>query len=144
MHSQAVLQDVFRRENRSLLQYLAESFPWTTPEHQEAVRRLGQMAAEEREGVARVARFLQRRHVPLPYLGAFPEEFTSINFIGLDYALPRLVKAARDAVAELEGDRGRLTDPDARTLLEEILREKQRHLKGLEALAEAQPATTVR
>jgi hypothetical protein len=143
-YTQAVVQDLFRRESRSLLQYLSESFPWTAPEYQDAVSQLGRLAEEERTGIARIARFLQRRHVPLPYLGAFPEEFTSINFIGLDYALARLVKRQRRAIAEWEADLRRLTEPEARALVEELLAEKQRHLKELEALAGAQPATTVR
>ncbi len=142
--TQSVLQDLFRRENRSLLQYLNESFPWTAPEHQDAIRRMRQLAAEEQESIGRVARFLQRRRIPLPYLGSFPEEFTNINFIGLDYGLGRLVTAERDAIAVLEGEIARLTDPDARALVADILRQKQGHLKELEALAGSQPATTVR
>ena len=142
--TQTLLQEIFHRESRSLLQYLQESFPWTTAENQAAVVQLKKMSAEEREGAARVARFLRRHQIDLPYLGSFPMEFTTINFIGLDYAAPLLVKSERAAVADLERDLSRITDSEARSLVQGILTVKQRHLKDLETLAAAVPATTLR
>ena len=142
--TQARLQDLLRRESRSLLQYLDESFPWTTLDKQSALSRLHELAAEEREAAAKVARLLTRRRVALPYLGAFPEEFTTINFIGLDYAVPRLVAYERRAIADLEQDLARLDDEEAKRLVQEVLTLKQGHLKELEGLATGLPAATVR
>jgi hypothetical protein len=142
--TQTLLQEIFHRESRSLLQYLQESFPWTTAENQAAVAQVKKMSAEERDGAARVARFLRRHQIDLPYLGAFPMDFTNINFIGLDYAVPLLVKSERAAIAELEQDLKLITDPGAQSLVQDILTVKQRHLKDLETLASGMPATTLR
>jgi hypothetical protein len=142
--TQTLLQDVLRRESRSLLQYLTESFPWTTSDKQAAVATLQRLAEEERESAARVADYLRRHQIPLPYLGAFPMEFTTINFIGLDYAVPLLVQAGRGALANLERDLHNLRDPDARALVQELAAVEGRHIKELEALAEGLPAATLR
>jgi len=142
--TQTLLQDLFRREGRSLLQYLAESFPWTPSDRQAAVRQLHQLAAQQRQSAVKLAHFLERHHVALPYLGAFPMDFTTINFIGLDFAVPLLVKDEQEAVAELERDLDQVTDAEARKLLQELLHEKRQLLKELEALGTGLPATTLR
>ena len=142
--AQALLQDLFRRESRSLLQYMTESFPWTPPDKQATLSQLKKLGAQQRETAVKLAQFLERHHIPLPYLGAFPMEFANINFIGLDYAVPLLVKDEQEAVAELKADLERLDDPEARSLAHEILKEKQHLLKELEALGTGLPATTLR
>jgi hypothetical protein len=143
-HTQTLLQGILLRESRSLLQYLDESFPWTTPEGQAAATRLKQLAGEERAAAGKVADFLRRHRIAPPYLGAFPEEFTSVNFIGLDYAVARLVKAEERALARLESDLGQLEDKEARDLVGELIQEKQRHVKDLQALADGLPSATRR
>jgi glycine cleavage system regulatory protein len=142
--TQTLLQDILRRESRSLLQYLQESFPWTTSDRQSAVAQVRAMSQEERDALTRVARFLIRHQIDLPYLGSFPMDFTTINFIGLDYAVPLLVKSEREAIADLEHDLPQIANADARGLVQEILTVKQRHLKDLENLAAGLPATTLR
>jgi hypothetical protein len=66
--------------------------------------------------------------------------FTTLNFVSLDYLLPRLAEDGRRAVAALERDRAALTDADARAELDRLLDQKRRHLKTLEALATAPAA----
>jgi rubrerythrin len=105
---------------------------------------LHRLSAQQRESAVKLAHIFQRHHVALPYLGAFPMDFTNINFIGLDYAVPLLVKDEQQAVAELERDLDRLTDTEARGVVQELLREKRQLLKELEALATGLPATTLR
>jgi rubrerythrin len=142
--TQTLLQSILRRESRSLLQYLQESFPWTTLDKQSAVAQVQKMSQEERDAATRLARFLGRHQIDLPYLGSFPMDFTTINFIGLDYATPLLVKSEREALAELERELPQVTDAEARGLVQEIIAVKQRHLKDLENLATGLPATTLR
>jgi hypothetical protein len=142
--TETLLQQLFRRESRSLLLYLTESFPWTPTDKHAAVERLHQLSAQQRESTVKLGQFLQKHRIPLPYLGAFPMDFTTINFIGLDYAVPLLVKDEQEAIAELESDLDRLSDAEARALVREILGEKRHLLKELEALGAALPATTLR
>jgi hypothetical protein len=142
--TQAILQDIFRRENRSLLQYLAASFPWTTPERQAVVSHLQTWAAQEQDIVAGIAGYLQRNQAELPYLGAFPMDFTTINFIGLDYAVPRIIEAEKRDLADLQRDLHTLADPTGRDLVEELVAVKEQYLKELQELAPGLPAATLR
>jgi hypothetical protein len=142
--TQTLLRDILRCESRSLLQYLTESFPWTTPEKQDAVATLHRLSAEERDSAARIAGFLLHNHVDLPYLGAFPTEFTTINFISMDFAVPLLLQSERRALADLERDLNNLGDPEARELVQELVSVKERHIKELETLAGGLPAAPLR
>jgi hypothetical protein len=45
-HSQTLLQDILRRESRSLLLYVDEAFPWTTAMEEKALAALRQLIAE--------------------------------------------------------------------------------------------------
>src|SRR5207253_7769221 len=59
--TQAVLQRIIRREGRSLLQYVSESFPWTAPGENGAVVRLREIAAEENNSTAALVRYVSKR-----------------------------------------------------------------------------------
>jgi hypothetical protein len=142
--TQAVLQGVLRRESLALLQYIRDAFPWTSLEEQEAWPRLRQVVEEDSHGLAELAQFLARRRVPLPYIGMFPVDFTSINFVSLDYVVPLLLDEQRREVAALEADQARVADPEAREQLQRLLDLKRRHLSALEGLAAAPTEPAVR
>jgi hypothetical protein len=131
----AVLQEIMKRESRSLLQYVAEAYPWTTPEEQAAQAQLQQIIGEEREGAAEIGHFLTRHRLALPYFGAYPAEFTNANFIALDYLLPRLAADEHRAIAALEQELSGLQDAEARALGQKILDKKRQHLTTLAGLA---------
>jgi len=142
--SQRILQGIVRREGRSLLQYLSDAFPWTTINEGDALARVQQFVKEERESTAALVRFLQRRRVTPPYFGAYPMSFTTLNFITLDHLLPLLVDAERKAIAALESDLARVTDPEARNLLQGMVEMKRGHEKALEEMAAAHPEPAAR
>src|SRR3954469_19040072 len=121
VQSQRILQDIVRREGRSLLQYMGDAFPWATAGEGEVLARVQQFVKEERDGVAGLVRFLQRRRVTPPHFGAFPMSFTTLNFITLDHLLPLLVDAERKAIAKLEHDLAFLADAEARQLIQELV-----------------------
>lgn len=136
----AVLQGLFRRESRSLLQYVREAYPWTRADEQPVLDELQKLITEEEQSTAALAEFLLRHHINLPYLGAYPD-YTTVNYVGLDFLLPRLVNEQRRSLAALEADLGLLTDPDARQAVGQVLEMKRRHLHKLEELAARQPVT---
>src|SRR5690242_19805271 len=109
-----LLQGLMRREGRSLLQYVREAFPWTNAEEGDALARLRTIIEEEDRSLAALGRFLTRNHRTLPYLGSFPMDFTTLNFVSLDHLLPQLVDSQRRAIADLERDLNNLGDPEAR------------------------------
>jgi rubrerythrin len=136
-----ILSDVLRRESRSLLQYVDEAFPWTPPEEQATWDQLTKLIAEERKALTALAHFLDRRRIPLPYLGSFPD-FTGVNFVSLDHLLPLLVEHQKKSIASLESDLARLSDPEAAKVLGQLLEVERRHLKTLETLAARHTQTT--
>jgi hypothetical protein len=137
--TQALLQEVLRREERSELMYVGAAYPWTTARGHAALEALRRLIREEAGALAALGRWMTRRRVPLPYLGVFPTGFTTINFLSLDYLLPRLRDRQREAVAQLERDAHAVTDPEARAQLDSLLELKRRHFATLESLAGSGP-----
>ncbi len=122
------------RDGRSLLQYVGEAFPYA-PSHAEEFRaRLGVLAGEEQDAVARLIGFLQRRHVRPPMLGAFPSNFTTSNYVALAHLVPALIRDQQLGIAELERAMLTLPDGEARTLLRAHLEMKRQHLRALQEL----------
>jgi hypothetical protein len=133
--TQTVLQEILRRESRSLLSYVGEAFPWAGADEGEALSLLRQMVRDEGRAVAALGQFLVRRRIGLPYVGPYPTGFTTINFLALDYLLPRLADAERRAIADLERELALIKDEAARRQVQDLLDVKRRHLPALEALA---------
>ncbi len=139
--TQKLLQDILCRESRSVLIYVAEAYPWTSRTEQKSLVDLQQLIGAEREAVACLGRFLVRHHIPLPYLPSFPAHFTTINFLALDFLLPRLIEHERQSIADLERDLPAIKDPAAHAEVEKLLDLKRRHLPRLEELASVQPSS---
>lgn len=133
--SVTLLQDLIRKEGRSLLQYVSEAFPWTTPKNEAAWAKIQEMVQEEQEGTGRLARVLQKHRQRLPYLGAYPMSFTNINFVSLEHLIPYLVDFEKRRIAELEVDLLALRDDDAREAVAYLLDMKRRHLEALHTLS---------
>jgi hypothetical protein len=140
VRSQQILQSIIRREGRSLLQYVADAFPWTTDGQAGALATVKRFTDEEQEAIAGLVRFLTEQRVTPPYLGAFPSAFTNINFTALEFLLPRLVEAQRQLIAELRRDMSQVSDQEALALLNQLLQMKEQHLAVLESLNRNQPA----
>lgn len=140
--TQSQLQALFRREGRSLLHYVNEVFPWSR-NGGERLTRLRALVDQEQAWLSELARYLQRNRITPALLDAYPVEFTSLNFLGLDHVLHLLIAAYRDALVQIEQDLAQLHDPAARQLVEKLLAMKRDHLRTLEELAALpQPATT--
>jgi hypothetical protein len=137
-HAQTLLQDILRRESRSVLLYVAEAYPWANASEEKSLGALRQITDAEGRAVAELGQFLVRQRVPLPFLPSYPAHFTTINFLALDYVLPRLADYERRSIADLERDLAALKDPAARAAVEKLLAVKRRHLPQLEALIPAQ------
>jgi hypothetical protein len=141
--TQALLQGVLRRESLSLLQYIRDAFPWTSLEEHDAWRQLREVVDEDTRAIADLGRFLARRRVPLPYIGQFPTDFTSINFVALDWVVRRLTDLQRHEVATLEADAAGRADLESRAALQKLLDVKRRHLLVLQGLTAPHPEPAV-
>jgi hypothetical protein len=134
MSDEVVLPNLVRRESRSLLQYIRESYPWS--QTKDAQTRAKVIAAAESEGemLSQLGRLLQKRHIPMPGLGAYPTSFTSMNYVSLSFLIPRLIAAQRQSLADLENDARQVQDEPFRELLRAFHELKRRHLAELETL----------
>ncbi len=129
-----VLQGVFRRESRSVLQYVGNAFPWTTTDRTAELDRLQEIIHEERDALARLGQFLYRNHV-VPLVGtSYPVSFTTLNFVALDLILKKLIAFQEQSLAAVETDLVAVKDPEARRQLESFRDLKARHLEALRSL----------
>jgi hypothetical protein len=136
-----ILQNALRAESRSFLQYVIDAYPWTMPAELAALAKLRTLILDEREGTAQIAQFLADHRQPLPYIGAYPMSFTTMNFVTLEHLLPILVKEEARALSQREEERGRVADADAQNLLRGIVDMKRRHIQVLQELRAAYPET---
>lgn len=141
--TQALLQDIVRRESRSILSYVREAFPWVGARGAPALSKLRQLSEEECEAVAALGRFLARRRAPVAFLGSYPSSFTTLNFLSLEHLVPRLVAYEGSSIAELERGLARIGDPEAQAQVALLLEVKRRNLAQLESL-HAPPAEIVK
>jgi hypothetical protein len=139
----AILQEIVRRESRSLLQYIHDAYPWTPSEERTALAQIRALAQQQQESAAALARWLALKRHFMPYLGSYSSSFTTINYVALDYVIPKIIADERQGLAHLDADLAVITDPEARALVAALAAKKRAHLKILEELAAARPATTV-
>jgi hypothetical protein len=129
-----LVQDVLRRESRSILQYVGDAYPWTDAAHEQELSQLQVLIREEQEALAGLARLLQRHHLaPLPS-GMYPVSFTTLNFVSLDHILKLLNAYEERSSADLRAAVAEAKHHETRQLLESFLELKQRHLATLRQL----------
>ncbi len=129
-----VIQEIVRREGRSFLQYIGDTFPWVGGEDRAAFVQLQQLITEQQQGIGDLMRLLGRRRANLPYLASYPQSFTTWNFVSVKALVPRLVDDVRRSIDALTQDTARISDPEALTLVESYLTMKRKHLQTLEAM----------
>ncbi len=132
-----ILERIFRRECRSLTQYLGESWLWTHSADREAEELVRSILTDERRWAERLAELIyERGGIPRP--GVYPTEFTNSNlhFLSLDSVLRRLADAVADSVAALRDDLNSVAgDPVLRPLIEQMIERKGGQIDALKKLA---------
>jgi hypothetical protein len=128
---------------RSLLQYVSEASPWSTPDDVEARAEVLRIAREERDEVARLTRILQKKHVRVPTLGSYPSHFTTTNFVSVEYLVPKLVSEHEKEILEIQRYLQVVDDEEFRGLAQGYLDMKRRHLHTLRGLSPDPAAATV-
>jgi len=131
----AKLNDLVIDLGRSLLQYAAEGSAWTA-DHM-AEQRLADCAAAQQADVGRLVHFLVDRGWPVD-LGTYPTDFTDLQFLSLEFLLPKLRENQRRLVDELdEAVHTCVDDPEAVALLREIAQSERRIAADLDAMSAA-------
>src|SRR5437868_1306015 len=103
------MERVLHREGRSLFQYLREVPPWVSMREENALAEMITMGKSELAELESMGRNFQRRFGEMPKMGRFPD-FTPYNDMALNFLLPKIVAEQKQLLADLEADRGGLTD----------------------------------
>ena len=128
------LQEVYRREFRSLLQYARGSAPYATGADRTILDSVMRIATEEATDLEAFGELLDKNRITLPYLGSYPMGFTDLNFVTIRHLLPKLIAEQKRDLAKLEAEIPEYTDVIARAAMQRLAELHRRHLKELEAL----------
>lgn len=131
----ARIQELFRRENRSFLQYIAQATPWASAADRPLVDKLNRLAAEELQALEALAGWMDAVRIPPPYLGAFPTGFMNYNFVDIRKLLKPLSSEQRQELADLETDARSIADASARRQVEALVELNRAHLTAMEEMA---------
>jgi hypothetical protein len=134
MSDATLLPDILRRESRCFLQYVHEAFPWAHGKGEPARATMLAAAAAEGAALAQLAKMLQRRHIMVPFFGAYPSAFTSYNYLSASSLLPKLIADQKRGLADLERDLPTVVDAEIREHLETYRDLKRKHIQELESL----------
>ncbi len=127
----------------SLLQYASESSPWSLGSAHAVLDRVRALALEDRAEIARFTRWLQKKHERVPLLYSYPSHFTTMNFVSIEFLLPKLLAENAHQVIEIERLISAMDDEEARTLATGYLDMKKRHLETLRELTNNKLAAAV-
>ncbi len=129
--SNALVNSLLIDIHRSLVQYAAEASPWSSEADADLQNSVLTMAAEQEESVAKMVDFLRsRKH--LVDFGVYPQEYTSLHFVGLGYFLDRMKESQQALVNDLEAGIEKLAeDADAVQIFQKAVEQNQAILKTL-------------
>ncbi|MBX3441298.1 MAG: hypothetical protein KF774_02740 [Planctomyces sp.] len=134
-----ILNDVLVSLHRSLLQYVAEAWPWADA-HSVATRDavLAQSVLQHHT-VEQLASLLRDRGYPIQF-GTYPD-FSHLNYVSLDFLLTRLIADQQRVVADCEAAARELADdPEDGAVLNTVAVAERERLAALRALQQTSRA----
>lgn len=85
---------------RSFLQYVAESWPWVSTDAGSIEQQVLVIAARQRQDVSDIAQLLTEREHFVDF-GSYPTEYTDLQFLSLQSALPRVLTSQQHIARRL-------------------------------------------
>jgi hypothetical protein len=138
MTDREFLPELVRRESRTFLQYVRESYPWAKGPGEIKLRdQIARMADEEGEHIAKLGRLVLKRRHPFAGPDPYPTSFTNSNFLDTYALVPKLLDAERQSLEALEREHAACADDELRAMLASYRDLKRRHVAELESLAAA-------
>jgi hypothetical protein len=135
MLSSERLNDLLIDVGRSLLQYVGESWPWTSEDEEGERATVERIVAEQRATVLELATLLDERAHRTTY-GQYPSEYTSLHYVALDYLLDQLVDQQQSLAAELGAAADEAAGDDAvHAVIAAAAEQARRHAGELAGLA---------
>lgn len=129
-----LLNDLLIELHRSLLQYLAEAWPWISDDSRDLKAAVLNVVEHQREDVGKIVHLLNERRYPIDF-GMYPAEYSSLHYVALEFALNRLQHHQRTLVNWIEGlqsDPELQFDSQAQELVREIAASQRTGLERLE------------
>lgn len=135
-----VLNGLLVRLYRSLLQYGVECCSaWTSDAEAHEQQALEEMAARQRESVARLVDLLTSRGLVVDF-DNYPD-YSELHYVSLKFLLGKLIAEQQQVIAALEAGLAALgQDPEAAELVSEILATEKANLSRLREMAQAKTA----
>jgi hypothetical protein len=128
------MQEIYRREYRSLLQYVREASPYTSRADRSLRDSVMRIANEESSSLESFGEVLESLRVSIPYLGSFPVGFTDLNFVTIRHLLPKLVAEQKRDLVTIEAEIPACAGAIAHAAVQRLADLHRRHLIELEAL----------
>lgn len=141
MDTNELLHRFLGRIYRSLLQYVGESWPWTSAQHgSEEQKMFFNLVARQADGIQRLVDLLLDRHVVLEF-PQYPAAITDLHYLALDYLIREVIRDETELIVEIETLLPELQgDAEAREVLASVLEEERTILNDLRQLSAKQPA----
>lgn len=117
--------------HRSLLQYSAEAWPWASGDDEGVQEQLLLLAKQQESSIETIVDFLRSRKQLIDF-GVYPQDYTSLHFVSLDYFLGRLKESQQGLLNELEAAVGQVAgDEEAVKLVEDAVAANREVLNSL-------------
>lgn len=128
------MQDVYLRASASMLQYLRGASLYAGKDR-DLLAAVNRIADEESVQLDAMADTLDAKRIVRPAVGAYPFQFTDLNFVAVRSVIPKLRADFRVQLAALELDAAEVTDCEAKAALGNLLDSHRKHLDELDALS---------
>jgi hypothetical protein len=133
----AQLNQLLVKLQRSLLQYVGESWPWAEAENSEELQALREAVELQQQGVARLAELLNHRRWSIDF-GVYPVEFTDLHYVASSYLLSQLVESEKSLVDDMENDVASLSNDSAGgQIFAQIIDDQREIVSRLQRLVQA-------
>lgn len=133
----AELNQLLIELNRSLLQYMADAWPWTGESEKTERDKIDVLVKRQREQISRLTELLAYRGWSIEF-GSYPTEYTDLHYVALDYLLSQLIENEQGLISEIEQTRTACAvDLKAASLIDEILAEQRDIVTQLEEIAKS-------
>lgn len=130
-----ILNALLVAHGRSLLQYMAEAWPWTNEAAADLHDEVKALAERQSQAANAIAELLADRNWRIDF-GNYPVDYTHLNYVGLEHLLREIVTNAETLVTEIREKRPLINEPEASALLGRIEEEQQAITARLRKLAE--------
>lgn len=127
--------------HRSLLQYANEAWPWAAEEDDSTQAKVKSLACQQEGLVTQFVEFLRERKQLVDF-GVYPQEYTSLHFVALEYYLSRIEASQTALIGQLESAMGSVAgDQAAAQLVENSIKVNRQILNELKDLKITQSST---